>query len=94
MWCACLGALAHALAVPAPISRRRALGGLGAEVIGPAGIGTDMDGISPPSFATFDDYARWPSIPEALLARGFSQADVAKVMGGNFIRVFTEVTRS
>ena len=96
MWCACLGALAHALAVPAPISRRGALGGLGAEVIGPdhTGIGTDMDGISPPSFATFDDYARWPSIPEALLARGFSQADVAKVMGGNFIRVFTEVTRS
>jgi membrane dipeptidase len=66
------------------------------EAIGPdhTGIGTDMDGISPPSFATFDDYAEWPSIPEALLARGFAPADVTKVMGGNFSRVFTEVARS
>src|SRR5262245_9112021 len=67
-----------------------------AEAIGPdhTGIGTDMDGISPPSFVTFTDYAQWPSIPEALLARGFGQDAVAKVMGGNFLRVFTEVTRS
>ncbi len=66
------------------------------EAVGPdhAGIGTDMDGISPPSFVTFDDYAEWPSVPEALLARGFSRADVAKVTGGNFIRVFTEVASS
>jgi membrane dipeptidase len=66
------------------------------EAVGPdhAGIGTDMDGIVPPTFATFDDYAQWPSIPEGLLARGFSQADVAKVMGGNFLRVFTEVVSS
>jgi membrane dipeptidase len=63
------------------------------EAVGPdhAGIGTDMDGILPLSFVTFDDYAEWPSIPEALLARGFNRADVAKVMGGNFTRVFTEV---
>ena len=63
------------------------------EAVGPdhAGIGTDMDGISPLSFVTFDDYAEWPSIPEALLARGFNRVEVAKVMGGNFTRVFTEV---
>jgi membrane dipeptidase len=66
------------------------------EAIGPdhVGIGTDMDGISPPSFATFDDYAAWPTIPEALLARGFAPAEVAQVMGGNFLRVFTEITRT
>ena len=34
------------------------------------GIGTDMDGISPPSFVAFDDYAEWPSVTGALLARG------------------------
>ena len=32
------------------------------------GIGTDMDGISPPSFLAYDDYGEWPSIGAALLA--------------------------
>ena len=56
------------------------------------GVGTDMDGISPPSFATFDDYAEWPSIGAALLARGRSRDDIAKLLGGNFRRVFAEVS--
>ena len=55
------------------------------------GIGTDMDGISPPSFASFDNYAEWPSITAALLARGYSREDVAKVAGENFLRVYREV---
>ena len=49
-------------------------------------IGTDMDGI-PLRFVTFDDYAEWPGIATALLARGYGRADVAKVMGGNVARV-------
>ena len=52
------------------------------------GVGTDMDGISPPSFVSFTDYSEWPSIGAALLARGRSREDVAKVMGGNFVRLF------
>jgi membrane dipeptidase len=55
------------------------------------GIGTDMDGISPPSFLAWDDYREWPSLGAALLARGRSREDVAKVMGGNFRRVFEAV---
>ena len=55
------------------------------------GIGTDMDGISPPSFLAWDDYREWPTISAALLSRGHSAADVAKVTGGNFRRVFAEV---
>ena len=55
------------------------------------GIGTDMDGISPPAFVAYDDYAEWPSIGAALLARGRSPQDVAKVCGGNFRRVFEDV---
>jgi membrane dipeptidase len=60
--------------------------------VGPdhVGVGTDMDGISPASFLSFDDYGEWPSIGAALLARGRSHEDVAKVMGGNFLRVFRE----
>jgi|SRR5215510_13844300 len=49
-------------------------------------IGTDMDGI-PVQFCTFDNYSEWPSIATALLARGYGRADVAKVMGGNVMRV-------
>ena len=30
-----------------------------------------MDGISPPSFLSFDDYAEWPSVTGALLACGY-----------------------
>jgi membrane dipeptidase len=55
------------------------------------GIGTDMDGISPPSFVAFDDYSEWPSITATLLARGYSRQDVAKVAGGNFLRLYRDV---
>jgi membrane dipeptidase len=47
-------------------------------------IGTDMDANYMPVFA---DYADWPLIPAALLAGGMHEAEVAKVMGGNFLRV-------
>jgi membrane dipeptidase len=47
-------------------------------------IGTDMDANYMPVFA---DYADWPLIPAALLARGLHEPEVAKVMGGNFLRV-------
>ncbi|HEX2816169.1 MAG TPA: membrane dipeptidase, partial [Phenylobacterium sp.] len=47
-------------------------------------IGTDMDANYMPVFA---DYADWPLIPAALLAGGMHEGEVAKVMGGNFLRV-------
>ena len=47
-------------------------------------IGTDMDANYMP---VFSDYADWPLIPAALLAHGMAEAEVAKVMGGNFLRV-------
>jgi membrane dipeptidase len=47
-------------------------------------IGTDMDANYMPVFA---DYADWPVIPAALLARGLHEPEVAKIMGGNFLRV-------
>jgi membrane dipeptidase len=53
------------------------------------GIGTDMDGI--PGGPVFSDYAEWPNIPAALLARGYRSEDVVKVMGGNFVRVLRVV---
>jgi len=47
-------------------------------------IGTDMDANFMPVFA---DYRDWPLIPAALLARGLHEGEVARIMGGNFLRV-------
>jgi membrane dipeptidase len=47
-------------------------------------IGTDMDANYMP---VFSDYADWPLIPASLLAHGMAEDEVAKVMGGNFLRV-------
>jgi membrane dipeptidase len=51
------------------------------------GLGSDFDGIesAPQELDGVQDY---PKITKALLARGYSQSDVDKVLGGNFIRVF------
>lgn len=51
------------------------------------GIGTDMDANYRP---VFTDYALWPAVPGALLARGMSGADCVAVMGGSFMRTFAE----
>jgi membrane dipeptidase len=47
-------------------------------------IGTDMDANFMP---VFTDYADWPLIPAALLAHGMHEPEVARIMGGNFLRV-------
>ena len=49
-------------------------------------IGTDLAGVNPRA-ALFSDWADWPSIPAALLDRGFGRTDVAKIMGGNMRRL-------
>ena len=48
-------------------------------------IGTDMDANFKPVFRSYRD---WSLIPAALLARGMREADVANIMGENFLRVF------
>ena len=50
-----------------------------------AAIGTDMDANFKPVLRSYQD---WSLIPAALLARGMHDEDVAKIMGGNFLRVF------
>ncbi len=48
----------------------------------------EMDSIYAKGFGIVDDF---PNMPAALKRRGFSDADIAKVMGGNFLRVFEQV---
>lgn len=50
-----------------------------------AAIGTDMDANFKPVLRSYRD---WSLIPAALLARGMRDDEVAKIMGGNFLRVF------
>lgn len=50
-------------------------------------IGSDMLGLTSPS--VFDDYRALPDLASRLLAAGFDRADAAKILGGNYRRVFT-----
>ena len=51
------------------------------------GIGSDFDGINS-SPRELNDVTNMPLITEELLKRGYSQKDIRKILGGNFIRVF------
>lgn len=52
------------------------------------GMGSDFDGIEVPprELNGVEDY---PLITKALLERGYSKRDIRKILGGNFMRVFT-----
>jgi membrane dipeptidase len=52
------------------------------------GIGSDFDGISSAP-KELRDVTDMPLITKALLQRGYSKADVRKILGENFIRVFS-----
>ena len=51
------------------------------------GLGSDFDGIdsAPLQLKTVLDY---PEFTKALIKRGYKDADIAKVLGGNFLRVY------
>jgi membrane dipeptidase len=54
------------------------------------GLGSDFDGITSMPEG-MDSAADLPKITEALMARGYSTADMHKILGGNLLRVFGEV---
>jgi len=55
------------------------------------GIGSDWDGINSVP-AGLEDVSKMPALTAALLRRGYTEADVRKILGGNFLRVLREVT--
>jgi membrane dipeptidase len=56
------------------------------------GIGSDFDGV--PSLPVgMEDIAQLPAITYELLKRGFSEKDVRKILGENFLRAFAEAER-
>jgi membrane dipeptidase len=59
------------------------------------GLGSDFDGATMP--IGMEDASKQPRITEALLARGYSEQDVTKILGGNLLRVMErneEVSRN
>lgn len=54
------------------------------------GIGSDWDGISTVP-AGLEDVSKLPALTAELLKRGYSERDVEKILGGNFLRVMRQV---
>lgn len=65
----------------------RHIQGLGADYVA---IGSDMGGGIKEDFV-FGDYAEFPALVDGLLKRDIAPEDVAKVMGGNHLRILRRV---
>jgi membrane dipeptidase len=59
--------------------------------IGHVGLGSDFDGANMP--LGMEDVTHLPQITDALLKKGYSDADIRKILGENTLRVMTEVER-
>src|SRR6267378_5919932 len=55
------------------------------------GLGSDFDGATMP--LGMEDASKLPKITDALLKKGYPEADVQKILGGNILRVMEQVER-
>ncbi|NOX90826.1 MAG: membrane dipeptidase [Calditrichaeota bacterium] len=55
------------------------------------GLGSDFDGISTTPIG-LENASKLPNITKELLARGYKEEDIKKILGGNFLRVFRQVS--
>jgi membrane dipeptidase len=55
------------------------------------GLGSDFDGATMP--VGMEDCSKLPNITRALLERGYSEADIRKILGGNTLRLLEEARR-
>src|SRR6266550_2261990 len=55
------------------------------------GLGSDFDGATMP--LGMEDASKLPKLTDALLKKGYSDADVEKILGGNLLRVMEAVER-
>lgn len=60
--------------------------------IGAVGIGTDFDGISVPPQG-LEDISKLPVLFDEMKHRGYSESDIEKVAGANFLRVLDDNQR-
>jgi membrane dipeptidase len=55
------------------------------------GLGSDFDGATMP--LGMEDASKLPKLTDALLKKGYSEADILKILGGNILRVMEAVER-
>ena len=55
------------------------------------GLGADWDGVEVLPVG-IENIAKLPSLTKKLIERGYSQRDIRKILGGNFKRIFKDVT--
>lgn len=55
------------------------------------GIGSDFDGVGDSLPIGLKDVSAYPNLVEAFLKRGYSEEDVARILGGNLMRVWSAV---
>jgi microsomal dipeptidase-like Zn-dependent dipeptidase len=55
------------------------------------GIGSDFDGVDDMLPAGMEDASKIPNLVAGLIDRGFSDADILKILGGNTLRVMRAV---
>jgi membrane dipeptidase len=56
------------------------------------GLGSDFDGATMP--LGMEDASKLPKITDALLKKGYAEADIEKILGGNILRVMEAVERA
>ena len=63
------------------------------KLVGPdhVGLGSDFDGANMPD--GMEDCSKLPKITEALVRKGYSDADIQKILGGNILRVLADSDR-
>lgn len=55
------------------------------------GIGSDYDGVGDSLPTGLKDVSAYPNLIQGMLDRGYSEADIRKVLGENLLRVWSEV---
>ncbi len=55
------------------------------------GLGSDFDGVGPSLPDGLKDVSQYPNLIQGLLDRGYSKDEIAKVCGGNLLRVWRAV---
>jgi membrane dipeptidase len=55
------------------------------------GLGSDFDGATMP--LGMEDASKLPKLTDALLKKGYSEADIQKILGGNILRVMEAVEK-
>jgi membrane dipeptidase len=54
------------------------------------GIGSDFDGVLDTLPSGLKDVSAYPNLIEGLLTRGYSEADIRKILGENLLRVWSD----